>query len=753
MIHVDRNRVPRPAVLSQESDSPAQRELADAKKFFSSAGKKRRGQKRFAFKVYKSLEVLNALGELFYGKCAYCERRYQATQPVDVEHFRPKSGVLERPDHPGYWWLAATWENLLPSCIDCSRIRIHEGIRIGKANRFPLEEESERAFEPGQEKEEHPLLLDPCVDMPEEHLVFEESGMVVSDTARGQATITVLGLNRLGLVQERRAAARLVLSQIERVMDLAALGAEDKRLLREVKVLRRMTAPEEEFAGLKRQLIRAGMEKLGGIQIEDSWAISTLPTPRITKARKRRAKAAFSAFENDQSSYSLDNEQGREKYRGQRRLIERVVIEDVKAIQTLDLNLTSTSGRTPWLMLLGENGTGKSTALQATALALLGARSFVRLAETRGVRPADFVRFRCKRGSVSVKLSGFPKPHTLVFRANRVDFTSPTGDKTSIVFDAEHPRVEGTGWEPQTLLLGYGATKLLPRGTSQQPDSAADGDFSRVDNLFDPFVPLLNAEKWLLGLDQTRFDDTAMILKDLMALAPSAELTREEGHVVVAYHGARVPLRQLSDGYQGVVAMTVDILEVALRLWPNLQEAEGIVLLDEVGAHLHPTWKMRIVGSLRKALPAMQFLATTHDPLCLRGLGAGEVAVMRRDEDSRVISLTELPSPADFRIDQLLTSDFFGLNSTIDPDVEAVFDEYYALLALPELTEPQAQRLKELREQLKDRRHLGTTLRENLMYDAIDRLVAQHRREPSIPLAVLKQSAVDEVAKIWSEPI
>ncbi|HYR30267.1 MAG TPA: AAA family ATPase, partial [Thermoanaerobaculia bacterium] len=159
----------------------------------------------------------------------------------------------------------------------------------------------------------------------------------------------------------------------------------------------------------------------------------------------------------------------------------------------------------------------------------------------------------------------------------------------------------------------------------------------------------------------------------------------------------------------------------------------------------------QIVGALRRALPAMQFLATTHDPLCLRGLGNGEVAVLRRADDGQVISVTGLPSPADFRVDQLLTSDFFGLNSTVDPDVEAIFDEYYALLALKAPTPEQEARLTELRKELDGRRHLGTTLRENLMYEAVDRLVAQHRVAPTVPLAELQQQAVLEVAKIWNE--
>jgi len=745
MIRVDRSRVRRPEILGPKSDL-ALKEFALARDLLGRPDWKK-SQQRFEFKVYRHSSIKETLIELFHSKCAYCEAKVGISSPVDVEFFRPKDGVVESPEHPGYWWLAMAWENMLLSCIDCNRVRTHEGVRTGKANRFPLIDEKKRALKPGQEKREEPLLLDPCNDYPEQHLVFEETGRVISDTERGNVSIAVLGLNRPGLVDARKHAAAMVLQQVK-MFDKLSKDVDRQELLASIRLL---TEPHQEFAGLKRQLLasflaRTTKKSSSAKKVSKPEAV----TVEVSDKRQKRAEEHYLAFEREQSSYTLDDEEGRKKYRGQRRMIEQIVIKNIKAITSLDLKLTHAGGRTPWMMLLGENATGKSTVLQTTSLALLGARAFVELAKTRAIHPADFVRYNERQGSVLVKLSGFPKAHKLVFKSDRVAFESPTGEKTTIVFKDDDTVIKGQGWEPQTLLLGYGATKLLPRGSSSEKPSSLGDKFCRVDNLFDPFVPLINAEKWLLGLNDEQFNTTALILKDLLALPEDAELAKDNGHVVVAANNSKVPLRQLSDGYQSVVAMTVDILEVALRLWLNLPEAEGIVLLDEVGAHLHPTWKMRIVESLRKALPAMQFLATTHDPLCLRGLGKGEVAVMRRGDDSEVTALTELPSPGDFRIDQLLTSDFFGLNSVDDPGVEKVFDEYYALLALPSLDEPQKKRLAQLQEELKNRRHFGITKRDSLMYEAVDRLMAQHRKQPTIPLADLKQSAVDEVAKIWN---
>ena len=77
----------------------------------------------FSSAVYGHDEVRKALEALFGRKCAYCEISI-ARMDWDIEHFRPKGRIAEREeDHPGYYWLAYTWENLFPSCTWCNQHR------------------------------------------------------------------------------------------------------------------------------------------------------------------------------------------------------------------------------------------------------------------------------------------------------------------------------------------------------------------------------------------------------------------------------------------------------------------------------------------------------------------------------------------------------------------------------------------------------------------------------------------------------
>jgi hypothetical protein len=155
----------------------------------------------------------------FYGKCAYCESPISDFQHGDIEHFRPKGGVTDKNDvpipfHPGYYWLAYDWENLLPSCAICNQPTLIGNQKIGKHNRFPVM--GTHAQKPEEIDQEEPLLINPASpqagDDPEQHLAVDlQTGLMIGLTERGKKCIEIFGLNvRDQLVSERRRACREV---------------------------------------------------------------------------------------------------------------------------------------------------------------------------------------------------------------------------------------------------------------------------------------------------------------------------------------------------------------------------------------------------------------------------------------------------------------------------------------------------------------------------------------------------------------
>ncbi len=196
-------------------------------------------------------------GPPFYGKCAYCEAPLPDFQHGDVEHFRPKLGVTDEHNepvflldgdgtiihdendrpvvHPGYYWLAYEWTNLLPACVKCNQRSTIGTRRIGKRNRFPVKGRHAQAA--GEVAEEQPLLINPAsscsVDDPARHLrVDPASGLMIPLSERGEMSVGVLGLNlRDQLVDDRKRAihqARYLLAQ------LALPGEDHKQAIQEL---------------------------------------------------------------------------------------------------------------------------------------------------------------------------------------------------------------------------------------------------------------------------------------------------------------------------------------------------------------------------------------------------------------------------------------------------------------------------------------------------------------------------------------
>ncbi|HEU0246380.1 MAG TPA: AAA family ATPase [Gaiellaceae bacterium] len=676
---------------------------AAASRFYNRRPKERSQQTHtFDAGIWSAPDVFDALDELFHGNCAYCETRGDAQAPLAVQHYRPRSGALAAngalsPDH--YWWLAYDWENLLVSCPTCERM---------KGQRFPVAAKRAEPRTTGAAlSSEQPLLLNPRIDDPTEYLLYLDDGTVVGRGERALTTIDILGLNRAELVSDRIEELRLAHAEWESTRDIE-----------------RLLDPSAEFAAMRRQF---AMQWAGKTEVT---AVEPEAPPAPTGAEKRNLKQSYLARQQAQEQFSVEAEDAaqRHAYFARTRLIERIVIRNFRVIEELDLSLTPpATEQAPWLMLIGENGTGKSTILQAVALALTGERERTALR----VDPAELVRHGTRSAQVEVYLSGVSTP--LRLRISRTGFRAEAMDA-------------------KVLLLGYGATRLLPRYGATPPRDAVE----RVDNLFDPFVPIGDTTSWLVSLQPRKFDAVSRSLKRLLMLDDKYRLirNRRRGRVEVEGGGDRIPLAQLSDGNQSIVALATDVMMVLLRRWETMDVAEGIVLVDELGAHLHPQWRMWIVPLLRAAFPRVQFIASTHDPLCLRGLGDGEVAVLRKEPDIGVYSVTDLPSIRGLRVDQLLTSEFFGLSSTVDPELDRLFKRYYELKTKPTLLARERREMQDLRAQLDEHQVLGTTRRERLVLEAADDFLARETGiESDSQREELFQDTKVKIRQLWDQVI
>lgn len=100
---------------------------------------------------------------------------------------------------------------------------------------------------------------------------------------------------------------------------------------------------------------------------------------------------------------------------------------------------------------------------------------------------------------------------------------------------------------------------------------------------------------------------------------------------------SRIPMTQLSDGYRCTISLIADIAYRMAILNPQLldhvlEETEGIVLIDEVDLHLHPSWQQRILKDLLSIFPKVQFIVTTHAPAVINSVDSDSLIILKDDE-------------------------------------------------------------------------------------------------------------------------
>jgi len=383
----------------------------------------------------------------------------------------------------------------------------------------------------------------------------------------------------------------------------------------------------------------------------------------------------------------------------------RVAIKNVRCFENISLNLTSPAGSRRWCMIFGDNGVGKTTLLRCIAMGLCDASS------AAGLLREIYGEWHRTKG-------GKPVKSEIV-----LELTSDAG--VAIIRTIIEPQKFGDSQVRQEVKYN-GKSKNFPwesifacaYGAGRRTFGTQDmGDYSTIDSVYTLFnyaSSLQNPELVLRRLEQTlrskktdvhvrmrlgkigRFLDS--IAKVLMLEKGAVRLT-ETGLEIKGPWGTFEPAGSLGDGYQATLAWTVDLLGWAMLydVERPLSEVRGIVLVDELEQHLHPRWQREIVKLLSDQFPSVQFITTTHTPMCAVGtteLGddACELVKLERRLDS-VVAREDLKPPRGQRADQILTSLLFDLPTAGDDETVG---EIARLNQLRARTHPRAQERDEI---------------------------------------------------------
>ncbi|NGO41930.1 AAA family ATPase [Streptomyces ureilyticus] len=334
-----------------------------------------------------------------------------------------------------------------------------------------------------------------------------------------------------------------------------------------------------------------------------------------------------------------------------------------------------------WTVIAGRNGSGKSTLLRALALALAGpqvARTLVQ----------DF------RGWITTgEQSAWAQ--AVVQRDPGVDRLTGSGGAPSgrIVLGLDWTLPEGAthrqnyGLPPQPHLAPYDGEEFGWRGAARGPWAdnpqgwfcAAYGPFRRLTggagdaqrlmlapgpagrmaSLFNEDASLAEGVAWLKELrhrsleDQT---DAAILMKTVLALLSDGLLPDDYRALRVTADGLWIapndhperahPLWELSDGFRTVTSLVLDIVRQLQNAYGTLDFAlddeqrpvvrmPGVVIIDEIDAHLHVTWQRRIGDWLRTHFPRIQFIVTSHSPYICQAADPGGLIRLPGPEEER----------------------------------------------------------------------------------------------------------------------
>lgn len=641
MIYVDRSRYPAPAELLDFQ----QKSLATLREFFATGIDDRRQRwPSFDFPPRVARAVRHQLYNVFNGSCGYCGA------PANmIDHFRPRRNAVRagrKVDTDCYWWLSAEWNNLYLCCAACN---------VAKANFFPIDGPVAEPETFGNALlDERPVLLDPCHDRPEEHLKFLADGTVAGLTTRGTATIEILQLNA-----RDRLASRLEIGFLikEELRVLQAQGGDS------MDPLRYLAARLDAETALRNRpevavAIQALVEEISGQQAS--------PPPPVAAGAGTEAESGLTEMA----------------------WIDRVEISNFRSIGKLDLAFQrivedredeeddpAGTGQ-PWIMLLGENGVGKTSLLQAVALACT---------------PDDQLN---ELGPAHQWLNRNADVHDGFIRLTFTD-----GTQRRLSFTKDRARFSSDGVASPVRLLGYGATRLLPERSSPPPAAPA---LCSVRNLFDQRHPLANAEAYFCTEASTRSENFELIASSVEMLLPGqddSKLSRNGNRMWRNQH----PLDALSGGYKSMIALAMDIMFHLSGNSFDMESARGMILLDEIELHLHPRWKIRVVSQLRALFPNVRFIVSTHDPLCVQGLQKGELVVLAADPRSGTLVHQGIDVPLGSGADKVLMGPWFGMTSTLDQDTLRLMEQHSALLQVVTPDESQRIRLNRLQDRLDTR--------------------------------------------------
>jgi predicted ATPase len=388
--------------------------------------------------------------------------------------------------------------------------------------------------------------------------------------------------------------------------------------------------------------------------------------------------------------------------------IHKIKLTNIRGFKSLDFDLQRPDKTyAGWTVFTGDNGSGKSTLLKSIAIGLTGretARSlqpsfnkWVRYdaPESKGHVELDIVRVKTDDAlNGGGKSPGERFPAHLVFENG--------GKETSLKVELPEGRPKSYQTPERTIwaggssgwfCCGYGPFRRVfgESPIAQRLMSAPSTE--RFVTMFEEAASLAEVDRWLRELDHKKLEMKAaevsqlaillsLLRQDLLPNQITVDRVDSDGLWLKDRNGVEISWASMSDGYRSALALVADILRHLINAYGhenlltttldgNIEVARsGVVLIDEIDAHLHPEWQREIGFWLKRHFPKIQFIVTTHSPIICQAADPGGLFVLPEPgsgQEPRRLTDEELNTIIASRPDTILRSPAFGLQSTLSP--------------------------------------------------------------------------------------
>lgn len=349
-------------------------------------------------------------------------------------------------------------------------------------------------------------------------------------------------------------------------------------------------------------------------------------------------------------------------------------------------------------LILGKNGTGKTTLLRAIVLGLCElSDAYTLLLQPTG----SFITAGQSRAEIEIELATVPPDERKIVMTRQ-------GSDIRVQQISFPDELLSEIWPDGLFVCAYGAGRAAVGSESKREYRLKDAVYS----LFNYRQALLDPELTLRRLRDyvgtQKYEAILSRLKQGLGLTCNDRILLPKGGGVVLSGpsiGQEIPLEAWADGYRLTFNWLIDLYGWAMQADSIGDDGHirGIVLIDEIEQHLHPSLQTEILPRLAQIMPHVQLFATTHSPLVTLGASSDSVVILQQ-EGHKIVQEEVVPDFSGYSAEDMLVDErLFDTPNVYTPDTNHKLSEYKQLVEIPKAqrTPDQAAQLRTLAQELR----------------------------------------------------